>query len=121
LSKKKTMPYYAIATVLIAAMILATVYALYEIWSDEVEVTVSEYTLTLNDPSDGTTLDTYTFTGSLKLGGVGVEGETITLYVNGSSTGLTGVTASDGSFSIDWNPSKPGTSTFKVKAEIASP
>jgi hypothetical protein len=115
---KKDVPYYAIATVVIAAMILATVYALYEIWSNEVQVTVSEYTLTLNDPPDGTTLDTYTFTGSLKLGGVGVQGETVTLYVNNVITEFTDVTEADGSFSIVWSTTTPGTYKFKVKAEI---
>ena len=118
MSKKKDVPYYAIMTVLITAMILATVYALYEIWSNEVEVTVSQYALELNDPPDGTTLDTYTFTGSLKLGGGGVKGETVTLYVDGVSTGLTDVTAADGSFSIDWSTTTAGTYKFKVKAEI---
>ena len=117
MSKNKNVSYYAIATVLIAAMILATVYAIYEIWSNEVEVTVSEPTLELNDPPDGTTLDTYTFTGSLKLDGVGVPEETVTLYVNDFSTGLTNVTEADGSFSIDWNTTTAGTYTFKVKAE----
>jgi hypothetical protein len=116
-SKNKKVPYYAIEIVLIVAMILATVYALYEIWSNEVEVTVSEYTLELNDLPNGTIFDTYTFTGSLKLGEVGVPEETVTLYVNGSSTGLTDVTESDGSFSIDWSTTTPGTYKFKVKAE----
>ena len=116
-SKNKNVSYYAIATVLIAAMILATVYAIYEIWSNEVEVTVSEYTLELNDLPNGTIFDTYTFTGSLKLGEVGVPRETVTLYVDDSSTGLTDVTAPDGSFSIDWSTTTPGTYTFKVKAE----
>jgi hypothetical protein len=118
LSKKKDVPYYAIATVLIAAMILVTVYALYEIWSNEVSVTVTEYALELNDPPDGTTLDTYTFTGSLKLGGAGVLGKTVTLYVDGVSTGNTDLTEADGSFSIDWSTTTPGTYKFKVKAEV---
>jgi subtilase family serine protease len=119
LSKKKNMPYYAIATVLITAMILATAYALYEIWSNEVSVTVNPPpTLELDDPSDGTTLDTYTFTGSLKLGGVGVSGKTVTLYVNGVSTGLNGVTGADGSFSINWSTTTAGTYKFKVKADV---
>jgi len=91
------------------------------IWSMEVDVTVtepSEPVLTINDPPDGTTLDTYTFNGTLTLDGVPISGEVVTLYMNNATTGLTDITAVDGSYSIAWTPSGAGTFTFKTQVEI---
>jgi len=92
--------------------------AAYFVWSTEVEVTVSAYTLTISDPPDGTTFDTYTFTGTLTLGGSPVSGEVVTLYVDDVATTLTDITATDGSYSITWTPSGAGTFTFKTQVEI---
>jgi len=88
------------------------------IWSMEVQVTVGEYTLTISDPPDGTTLDTYTFNGTLTLNGSPISGEVVTLYMDDVSTGLTDITAVDGSYSIAWTPSGAGTFTFKTQVEI---
>lgn len=108
-----------VATVLLCALY---VYAAYQIWSNEVSVEVSEYTLTINDPPDGSTFDTYTFTGTLNLGGDAVSGTTVTLYVDDGggyvSTGLSDVTDAMGGYSIDWTPSSAGTYKFKVEANV---
>lgn len=106
-----------LCSLFLAVAIPVTIAAL-QIWSPEVTVTVSEYTLTITDPPDGTTLDTFTFTGFLTLDGSPVEGETVTLYIDGVATTDTDITASDGSYSITWTPTASGTFTFKTYVEI---
>lgn len=89
------------------------------IWSNEVEVTVRDYTLTLNDPADGALYSIFSFNGILNYDGAAVEGATVILYVNGTSTGLTDVTDAMGGYSIDWNATATGTSTFKTFAVVS--
>ena len=110
---------FAVATIISA---VAYVYAV-SITSNEVTVNVSDYTLTVTDPADGTIYDTYTFSGSLQLDGSSVSGKTVTLYVKPSggaysTTGLTDVTDSMGGYSMTWTPSSAGTYTFKTMATI---
>lgn len=97
-------------------------YAAYVVWSGEVTVTVSDYTLTISDPPDGTVAETFTFDGTLNADGSHVSGKTVTLYVDDGggyvSTGLTDTTDAMGAYSITWTPSSSGTYTFKVKADI---
>lgn len=105
-----------IATFLIALTV--TVVALTQIWSNEVTVVVSDYVFTVSDPADGTIHDTYTFSGSLTLGGSPVEGQTVELYVDDIATALTDVTDVSGLFSIDWSTSVAGTYDFKVSTDV---
>jgi len=105
--------------VLITVWIISGIaYALTTIWSNEVQVEVQNYILTLNvDSGSGSVNSTFTFTGALSLGGSGVSGKTVELYKDNVATGLTNVTAVDGSYSIMWSTSQNGTYTFKTKAE----
>lgn len=93
-------------------------YALTTVWSNEVQVEVQNYILTLNvDSSSGPVNSTFTFTGALSLGGSPVSGKNVTLFKDDVTTGLTAVTAGDGSYSIAWSTSVVGNYTFKTKAE----
>jgi len=108
-------------TVFLASITAGYLIAQTYIWSQEVEVTVSEpveYLLTISDPPDGTTDDTYVFTGALRLNGLNIEGANVTLWVNDTYTELWTLTASDGTYSISWTTETPGTYTFKARAEV---
>lgn len=114
-----------LTTIFIAIAIPVAVIASTFIWSPEITVTVSpepEYQLTISQPPDGTTADTYTFTGVLTVDGSPMQDETVTLYIDEGvgfvTTGLTDTTAVDGSYSITWTPSVSGTFTFKTLVEI---
>ncbi|MDH5691203.1 MAG: hypothetical protein OEY81_07240 [Candidatus Bathyarchaeota archaeon] len=109
---------------------LLTISALYivaqhVIESQEVEVIVSAYSLTITDPEDGTIYDTYTFTGALTLDGVVVSDKTVTLYISSDdgttyvSTGQTDTTTIEGTYSISWTPTTAG--TFKFKTQVTVP
>lgn len=120
---KKKIPYKPLLVLLVIAEVLTlAAYATVSLWSNEVIVNVGAYSLVLNDPADGTTLDEFVFSGALTLDSAGVSGKTVTLHVDDgsgyTSTGLTDVTASDGSFSITWSTSTAGTYSFKVMAEV---
>lgn len=88
------------------------------IWSNEVDVEVTDYSLTLSvDSTKGAVNSTFTFTGTLSTDGTSISGATITLFKDDVSTGLTDITDLNGDYSIAWSTSVKGNYTFKTKAE----
>lgn len=98
------------------AVAIPVAIAVIGVWSPSVDVTVTEYELTINDPPDGTTLDTYTFTGILTLDGVPVQNELVTLHVNNVATAFTDTTDVNGAYTIIWSTLVAGTYSFKTYA-----
>lgn len=119
---KKNKKIALVALVLIA--LVATAYAVYWIYSDIVHVTVTEYVLTLSAPETVVVDTPITFTGTLMLSGVPVEGASINIY----STDLGGTiigdplgtvtTLIDGAFTFDWTPTAAGELYFKAGYEV---
>jgi len=111
-----------LATIFSIIAVPIAVFALTQIWSNEVTVTVSDHIFTVVKPADGSKYITYTFSGSLMLGANPVVGKTVALFIDDGggyvTTGLSDTTASDGSYSIVWTPSVAGTFTFKVDAWV---
>ena len=108
-----------VMAVLIVVWVCAGIgYALTTIWSNEVQVEVQGYMLTLNvNATSGPVNSTFTFTGTLSMDGTPVQGKTVTLFKNASTTDLTDVTDVNGAYRIDWSTSQNGTYIFKTKAE----
>jgi len=106
--------------IVVIASLGLTAYAAVAVWSDSVEVVVSDdYSLTVTDPPDGTTGDTYLFSGTLNKNGIAQTGKTVTLYLSTDDTNFnptTFSTTSDGAggYSILWSPSTSGTFYFKA-------
>lgn len=111
-----------IATIAFIAFLsfAGVLYASYVIISNTVNVTVQEYTLTLNVNQTICVLtDTIEFYGTLTKDASPESGVIVALYFsNNTSTGLSDVTAVDGSYSILWTATDNGTFSFYTKAVI---
>lgn len=109
---------YTILAVFAFLICIGTSYATYWVYSNSITVTVSEYSLALVcDNTTPTKNDMIHFTATLRLAGFPVPGRMITLwYENGTYTGSSGVTDSDGNAVISWNAT--GTATIHAGFEV---
>jgi len=99
--------------IMVATPIIAVAYWIY---SNEVTVTVEEYTLTLT-PGTQTVLKHHyaNFTATLTLNGDTPDGETIyLLYANGTSTGVYNLTDFAGQALLQWNATCTQGTSFKA-------
>ena len=91
-------------------------YASYWIWSNQVTVTVEEYEVTLAPTSQSIRkYQLANFTATVTLDGTAVSGKIVYLYfANGTDTGISAVTDTQGEALLQWNATDTGTFTFKA-------
>jgi len=109
---------YLIVAFLAFMGLVGGLYAAWNVYSPTKTVTVTDYALTISNADTCRVTETITFSGVLSLNGNPVEGETVELYLDDAATGLTDVTASDGSYSIVWTAGTVGTYQFYTKTVI---
>jgi hypothetical protein len=115
-----------IATVLFIVFLISTwtVYAGYTIFTNTVEEIVSEYTFeTLVKDASLLVLNTnFTFTSTLKFGGVGIGAQTVYLLRNINGTSwvkiMTNTTESNGNFRFTVNRTSLGTIQYKAGFDV---
>ena len=119
---KKVRNITVLFVVFLLVMSGAYIVALYHVWSPEKEVTIGDYTLTIDAYPTGVIGTPIRFNGTLMAGETPLYNQTVTLWMYDGTdyvyTNQYTFTGPSGSYEIYWTPTTPGVYKFKTHAEV---